>query len=79
MLARGSVVRAQEPDSHPTPLGVKTKSVLTVSPGSIFPLAFAQEIDECSAEIRSGMKFLVVDTLEINSATSDTSGGLEFS
>ena len=79
MLARGSVVRAQEPDSQPTPFGVNIKVVLTISPGNICPLVFAHKIEECSAEECSGWKFFVFDIFEINSATSDISGGLEFS
>jgi hypothetical protein len=79
MLARGSVVRTQDPDSHPTPLGVKTKTVRTTSPGNILPLFFVQDIEERSFEECSVGKFFDFDIFDINSATSDNSGGLEFS
>lgn len=79
MLARGSVVRTQDPDSHPTPFGVKTKTVRTTSPGSILPLFFVQEIEERSFEELSERTFFDFDVFEINTATSDNSGGLEFS
>jgi hypothetical protein len=77
MLARGSVVRTQDPDSHPTPFGVKTKTVRTTSPGKILPLYFVQDTEEF--EECSDRKFSDFDIFEINSATSDNSGGLEFS
>lgn len=72
-------MRTQDPDSQPTLFGVKINVVLTISPGNMFPLVFAHVIEERSAEECSGRKFFVFDIFEINSATSDISGGFEFS